>query len=58
MAIVFNGEALARIFIGSVPVQCIWLCTEKIYSAVRSCFGGGRWRSEKPWIDNDKWITK
>lgn len=25
------------------------------WQAVRSCFGSGIWRSEKPWIGNEKW---
>lgn len=30
----------------------MWLT---IYNAVRSCFGGGTWLGEKPWIGTDSW---
>lgn len=26
-----------------------------IYSAIKSCFGSGIWKSDKPWIGSDTW---
>ena len=30
----------------------VWLT---IYNAVRSCFGGGTWLGDKPWLGTDSW---
>lgn len=26
-----------------------------IYSAIKSCFGSGLWKQEKPWLGDDFW---
>lgn len=26
-----------------------------VWQAVRSCFGSGQWKSDKPWIGDEKW---
>lgn len=26
-----------------------------IWTSVRSCFGGGSWDNDRPWIDEDGW---
>lgn len=26
-----------------------------VWQAVRSCFGSGIWRGEKPWLGGEKW---
>ena len=33
-------------------VNLVW---RTIYNAIRSCFGGGTWLEDKPWIDSDNW---
>jgi hypothetical protein len=34
--------------------QLVW---RTVYSAVRSCFGGGIWKQDKPWLGIDTWKT-
>lgn len=40
-------------------VGSLWVKTAaglvKIYEAVRSCFGSGRWIGRKPWVNKEKW---
>lgn len=40
-----SRKEVAAIYIGSL---CVW-------QAVRSCFGSGVWRNDKPWINEEKW---
>ena len=30
----------------------------EIYEAIRSCFGSGIWRSDRPWLGKDLWKNK
>lgn len=32
--------------------QLVW---RTVYSAIKSCFGSGIWRSDKPWLGTDTW---
>lgn len=32
--------------------QLVW---RTIYSAVKSCFGSGTWKQDKPWLGSDTW---
>ena len=32
--------------------QLVWMT---VYNAVRSCFGAGYWRGDKPWDGSDAW---
>lgn len=43
------NKDIGAIYKGS---QLIWLT---VYNAVRSCFGGGTWRPDKPWKEDDFW---
>ena len=29
--------------------------TVLIWQAIRSCFGGGGWKNDKPWLNNEGW---
>lgn len=32
--------------------QLVWLT---VYNAIRSCFGSGTWRQDRPWMYSDNW---
>lgn len=59
MAIREGNKEYTGIHINKKPIQEIWIFIEGawriIYQAIRSCFGAGFWRGDKPWIGNDAW---
>ena len=32
--------------------QLVW---RTVYNAIKSCFGSGTWRQDKPWVGSDTW---
>ena len=32
--------------------QLVW---RTVYSAIKSCFGSGTWKQDKPWLGYDTW---
>lgn len=52
--IVINNKSLIALYYKSV-VSRVNIGAATVYQAVRSCFGSGRWRSNKMWIGKDKW---
>lgn len=50
-----NGHEFNQGLIGSGPTENMWLNGKLIYQGVRSCYGKGYWRPNKPWLDNEKW---
>lgn len=49
-----NGKKVASLWINGKPLI---LCRRKsrIWEAIGSCFGSGRWSGRKPWRGKDKW---
>lgn len=50
-----GNEQAERLYVGSTTVGAIYKGAVKIWESVRSCFGSGVWRGDKPWIGTDKW---
>ncbi|MCM1441349.1 MAG: hypothetical protein NC131_19415 [Roseburia sp.] len=54
-----NNKKVEQVWIGAKRVAVMWVATKrqvlKIYEGIRSCYGGGRWISEKPWLSDDRW---
>lgn len=48
-----TGESVQK-SIGAIykGTQLVW---RTIYSAIKSCYGSGTWRQDKPWLGNDTW---
>ena len=51
----FNGKRYLNILIDNKIVSKIWYSGLFIWQLIRSCFGSGMWRSDRPWIGTDKW---
>lgn len=45
------NKSIGAIYHGSTLV---W---RTVYSAIRSCFGSGTWKQDKPWVGIDTWKT-
>ena len=50
---IITGESVQK-HIGAIykGSQLVW---RTVYSAIKSCFGSGTWKSDKPWIGIDTW---
>ena len=36
-------------------IQAVYAGTKLVWQAIRSCFGAGYWRGDRPWIGEDAW---
>lgn len=50
-----NGKKITQIFKGNRAISAIYKGTRLVWQAVRSCFGSGAWRNDKPWINDEGW---
>lgn len=59
MAIWRNGKEITGIYRKGKNIQEVWKYIDgawrMVWQAVRSCFGAGFWRGDKPWIGSDAW---
>lgn len=49
-----NREISAITRLGKVVVE-VRQGMRLIWQSVRSCFGSGAWRNDKPWLNNEAW---
>lgn len=50
-----NGKYIASLMLNGRMLSALWKESQLIWQSVRSCFGSGIWRSEKPWLGEEKW---
>lgn len=55
MAIRIKGKEPEALRVGKRPVAALYLGARLIWEGVKSCFGSGVWRDDKPWRDDDGW---
>lgn len=50
---IITGESVQK-NIGAIykGTQLVW---RTVYSAIKSCFGSGTWKQDKPWLGSDTW---
>ena len=48
-------KKVESIFVGTTVIEEVRRGLKLIWQSVRSCFGSGAWRNDKPWIDNEAW---
>lgn len=54
----YQGKELTGIFHKTKAVSMIYHYAKVVYQAIRSCFGSGTWRSDRPWLGKDLWKNK
>lgn len=50
-----NGKSVSAVHFGGKTISTIRKGAILVWQAVRSCFGAGFWRGDKPWIGSDAW---
>lgn len=53
--IIRGGKEIVARFHGQRSLAATYHGLKLVWQAVRSCFGKGIWRNDKPWINSDKW---
>ena len=53
-----NGHEITFISKGNKTIDAVYKGGRLVWQAVRSCFGAGYWRNDKPWINNEAWRNK
>lgn len=53
--IIKRGKQVVAIMRGNKVVQAVYHGAILVWQAIRSCFGTGIWKSDKPWIGDDNW---
>ena len=49
------GRNQFRMAIGRQLIKEVSLGLKSVWQAIRSCFGAGYWRGDKPWRGDDAW---
>lgn len=50
-----NGKEVTGIFYRTKVITAVYHGANLVWQTVRSCFGSGIWRNEKPWLNEEKW---
>ena len=50
-----NGKEGIQVFKGKRPISAIYKGAKLVWQAIRTCFGSGAWRNDKPWINDEGW---
>lgn len=53
--IYIRHREIYSIFMQSKTVQAVYKGARLVWQAIRSCFGGGYWDDNKPWLDDEGW---
>lgn len=53
-----EGKSVESMMLEGRMVSSIMADGKIIWQAIRSCFGSGYWRGNKPWIGKDGWKGK
>lgn len=55
MALYKRDKEITGVYKGSRVISAIYRGSQLVWQAIRSCFGAGFWRGDKPWVGNDAW---
>lgn len=51
----YNQKELTIRYLGKKILTATYKGIQLLWQSVRSCFGSGRWKSDKPWKSNERW---
>lgn len=55
MALYVRNKEISIIDAGNKIIAVVYSGAQKIWEAVRSCFGSGAWIGKKPWLYKEAW---
>lgn len=50
-----SGREMIGLYYNGKAIQELWKGTRLIWQSIRSCFGSGAWRNDKPWLNDEGW---
>ena len=50
-----NGHTITYIEVGGHEIMNVYFGASLVWQNIRSCYGSGVWRPEKPWLGKDTW---
>jgi hypothetical protein len=50
-----RGKEITKIVLSGIPIAKVYKGGVLVWQAVRSCFGSGMWRNDKPWLNKELW---
>lgn len=51
----WRGKQVTAVHYLRKGVATIYYYGKIVYQSIRSCFGSGTWRSDRPWLGKDLW---
>lgn len=55
MPLYWKDKEIVGVYRGERVISAIYRGSQLVWQAIRSCFGAGFWRGDKPWIGSDAW---
>lgn len=55
MGIFIGGKEITAVTAYGKVITAIYAGGKLVWQAVRSCFGAGHWRNDKPWLNDEAW---
>lgn len=53
-----NGKEITALSFGTRAIGAVYYGAKKVWEAVSSCFGGGRWLNANPWSNGDAYANE
>lgn len=50
-----GGKEITAVYVAGRAITAIYKGGKLVWQAVRSCFGAGFWRNDKPWRNDEGW---
>ena len=50
-----KNKEIVGVYRGERVISAIYRGSQLVWQAIRSCFGAGYWRGDKPWVGSDAW---